>query len=262
MREEHACTLKLSGETLAAWQDRLLSAHDLARLDVHVSACPACQRRVGQFADNERMLRGMRELDPSNRVWRNVQLRLPLSPQRRNFLMQTRTVWSSAAAAAALIVLAIVLSQVFQPHSSGPVSSSTPTVTSTATATSTATPVPPTATATLTPPNCNTSGSTFSSSYYATLPDPHYTKTQVYANIPLPPESRIVPDDAAGGVRGYMICSAGTIESITSFMNTHLADLGWTAGSGGTFTKSGYSLTVRVDAATSWVISWRDPDIA
>ncbi len=168
--------------------------------------------------------------------------------------MKTRTLWHSAGFAVAILTLLAVAACGVTSVTTGPGASGEPTDTPTATA------IPPTATATLTPPDCNNPNVTFLPGYYNALPDPHYTSTQVYANIPLPPESRIVPDDAAGGVRGYMICSAGTVESITDYMNTHLADLGWTAGSGGTFTKSGYSLTVRVDAATSWVISWRDPD--
>jgi photosystem II stability/assembly factor-like uncharacterized protein/predicted anti-sigma-YlaC factor YlaD len=148
MREDHACALKLSGETLAAWQDRLLSARDLARLDMHVPACPSCRQRTGQFADNERRLRGQRELDPGSRIWRNVQMRLPLAPQRRNFLTQTRTVWTSAAAAAALITLAVVLAQAFHPRTGTSVSITTPTLTPVTTSTATSTPISLTATPT------------------------------------------------------------------------------------------------------------------
>jgi hypothetical protein len=54
--------------------------------------------------------------------------------------------------------------------------------------------------------------------------------------------------------------SAGTLASITSFMNTHLAGLGWVAGSGGAWTKSGFTLNVQISSATNWVIFWHDPD--
>jgi hypothetical protein len=109
-------------------------------------------------------------------------------------------------------------------------------------------------------PNCNGTGSTFSTGYYYKLPDPNYQATNAYNNIPLPPLSRIVPVYASGGQRGYGICSAGTVASITAFMDSHLTGLGWTAGSNGTWTKSGFSLTVLVSSATDWHISWHDPD--
>lgn len=110
-------------------------------------------------------------------------------------------------------------------------------------------------------PNCDNQGSTFSTGYYYKLPDPGYKSTNVYANIPLPPLSRIVPDDASGGVRGYGICSAGTVASITSFMNTQLTASGWSTTGGGNWVKSGYSLTVSVSSPTFWTISWHDPDL-
>ena len=109
-------------------------------------------------------------------------------------------------------------------------------------------------------PNCSGSGNTFSSGYYYTIPDPHYTATNVFANIPLPPLTRIVPDDASGGQRGYELCSAGTTASISSFMTKNLTNEGWTSTGGGNWSKSGYSLTVILNSPTAWVITWRDPD--
>ena len=110
-------------------------------------------------------------------------------------------------------------------------------------------------------PNCNVAGgSTFSNGYYYAIPDPHYMATNVFAKIPLPPLTRIVPDDASGGQRGYELCSAGTKASITAFMNKNLANQGWISTGGGNWTKSGYSLTIILDSPTSWVITWRDPD--
>jgi Putative zinc-finger len=109
-------------------------------------------------------------------------------------------------------------------------------------------------------PDCSGSGNTFSQGNYYSIPDPHYVATNVFANIPLPPLSRIVPDDAAGGQRGYEICSAGTVASITSYMSKHLSDQGWTSTGGGNWTKSGYNLTLILNSPTAWVITWRDPD--
>jgi hypothetical protein len=164
--------------------------------------------------------------------------------------MNTRTLWGSVGTAVAVLALLAVAACGVTSVTTGPGASGEPTDTPTATA------VPPTAT--LTPPSC---ASGFSSGYYSQLPDPHYTTTQVYADIPLPPLSRIVPNDAAGGVRGYDICSAGTVASITDFMNTHLASQGWTNSGSGTWTKSGFNLNVVISSATGWNINWRDPDI-
>lgn len=109
-------------------------------------------------------------------------------------------------------------------------------------------------------PDCSGSGNTFPPGYDYKIPDPGYTSTNVFADIPLPPLSRLIHDDASGGARGYDICSAGTVASITSFMTEHLTDLGWTNAGGGTWTKSGYSLTVSVGSPTYWYIYWHDPD--
>jgi hypothetical protein len=109
-------------------------------------------------------------------------------------------------------------------------------------------------------PDCSGSGNTFSQGYYYAIPDPRYVATNVFAHIPLPPLSRIVPDDASGGQRGYEICSAGTVASISSFMTKHLTDQGWTSTGGGTWTKSGYTLTLILNASAAWVVTWRDPD--
>ena len=109
-------------------------------------------------------------------------------------------------------------------------------------------------------PDCNGGGSIFPAGYYYQLPDPHYVTTNVFANIPLPPLSRIVPDDASGGQRGYEICSAGTVTSISAFMTTQLTALGWTSVGSGAWSKNGFNLTVLLNAPTGWLIGWHDPD--
>jgi hypothetical protein len=110
-------------------------------------------------------------------------------------------------------------------------------------------------------PDCSASGNTFSTGYYYQLPNPNYTTTQVYADIPLPPLSRIVRNDASGGQRGYNMCSAGTVASITAFMNAHLTTLGWTSSGNGTWTQNGYILTISIPSPTDWNIGWHDPDL-
>lgn len=109
-------------------------------------------------------------------------------------------------------------------------------------------------------PNCSIPSNIFLPGYYYKLPDPGYAATNLYADIPLPPLSRIVPDDALGGQRGYEMCSAGTAASITAFMNTQLTSLGWTTAGNGMWTQRGFSLTILLTAPTGWVIWWHDPD--
>jgi hypothetical protein len=46
--------------------------------------------------------------------------------------------------------------------------------------------------------------------------------------FPVPPLSSITPDDAAGGVRGYDICSPGTAASATAFLAKEVPADGWT----------------------------------
>lgn len=46
--------------------------------------------------------------------------------------------------------------------------------------------------------------------------------------LPLPPLSSTVPDNAMGGLRGYDICSPGTAQSVHSFMAKELSATGWT----------------------------------
>jgi hypothetical protein len=73
-------------------------------------------------------------------------------------------------------------------------------------------------------PKC---GSNFSSMSLAAVRDvyflPGYTP-----QLPLPPLSSTVPDDASGGLRGYAICSPGTAQSVSVFMTKELPATGWT----------------------------------
>lgn len=46
--------------------------------------------------------------------------------------------------------------------------------------------------------------------------------------FPIPPLSSITPDNASGGVRGYDICSPGTVASVTAFLAKEVPADGWT----------------------------------
>lgn len=146
--------------------------------------------------------------------------------------------------------------------------------TATTAPTATATIAPPTATATLTPPTC---GSNFTSTtYYTTLPDSTYQKTNVYAQVQLPPLTRSFDNDAAGGVRGRNMCSAGSTASVLAFMQTHLTSLGWqqvntgagscisvdTFGQQQCWKNGSYALTLAINTNADWIIVYRDPDFS
>lgn len=46
--------------------------------------------------------------------------------------------------------------------------------------------------------------------------------------FPLPPISSTVPDDASGGLRGFDVCSPGTVQSVNAFLMKELPATGWT----------------------------------
>jgi hypothetical protein len=105
----------------------------------------------------------------------------------------------------------------------------------------------------VTPPAC---GANFDGdlSYQNTL-------TTAYGTVPLPPISRIVPNDAAGGVRGYDICSFGSVATITAFLQQNLPAYGWTlvSTSGGVQSWKSSSGTINWSVADplEWNIHWR-----
>jgi hypothetical protein len=107
----------------------------------------------------------------------------------------------------------------------------------------------------ITPPAC---GANFNGdqSYQNTL-------TTDFGTVPLPPLSRTVPNDAAGGVRGFDICSAGTTATITAFLQQNLPAFGWTlvSTSGGIQTWKSSSGTIHWSVADplEWNINWSVP---
>jgi hypothetical protein len=236
------CALGVSGQTLSAWRDGALPDVEARRIAGHVAACHACQRRLARF---ERIASALRRQPAPNlgaRTWAGIQAHLA-AKKRRPVSGRHAAAFSGLGAAAAAAVVALLLASVLSHRpggSTGLVGGGGP---------ATATPAPP--------PAC----AGFLAGYHTQLPNPDYTSTNVYADIPLPPESRIVPDDASGGVRGYDICGPGTVASVASFMRARLTALGWTPAGDGVWTKAGHTLTVRVTAATDWTISWRDPDL-
>ncbi|HLW02600.1 MAG TPA: hypothetical protein VKT82_28360 [Ktedonobacterales bacterium] len=121
-----------------------------------------------------------------------------------------------------------------------------------------------------TTPSCN---SNFKPGYVSTLPDADSTKTHVFAQVQLPPETRSYDNDASGGFRGREMCSGGTTQSVTDFMTQHLAQLGWQKQSNvNTCTtvienyataqcwKNGsYLLFLGINTNLDWIITFRDP---
>jgi hypothetical protein len=107
------------------------------------------------------------------------------------------------------------------------------------------------------PPNC---GSNFSSpisqNYQSTL-------STTFGAVPLPPLSRTVPNDAAGGVRGFDICSAGTASTVISYMEQYLPSYGWTlvskSGTSESWKNSNGTINWSVTDPLDWNINWRVP---
>ena len=151
----------------------------------------------------------------------------------------------------------------------------TPTSPATATPTDTPTPTPtmavPTPTPILTPPDCNAN---FKDGYVSTLPEATFMATDVYAKVQLPPETRYFDNDASGGLRARQMCSAGTTDSVQTFMSQHLTQLGWkqievnstgcltgpSYGSPQCWQNGKYDLFIGINSAADWIIIFRDPD--
>jgi hypothetical protein len=72
-------------------------------------------------------------------------------------------------------------------------------------------------------PTCNSNYNTIPPAVRDVYFLPGYTPP-----LPLPPLSSTVPDNAAGGLRGYDICSPGTTQSVSAFMAKELPATGWT----------------------------------
>ncbi len=131
----------------------------------------------------------------------------------------------------------------------------------------------PTATPTLTPPMC---GPNFTNpNYVSTLPDATFNATNVFAQVQLPPETREYDNDAAGGMRGRNLCSAGTTQSVIDFMTQHLTALGWQKTASSTqgcltagpsyaqqqcWQNGNYALNMGINSNLDWIILFVDPD--
>lgn len=110
-RELPPCALGVTGARLAAWRSQALSARKMARISAHVPQCPSCQALVAQFDTISRQLRDLPELDPGQRVWRQVRQRITTTPMERRPPMRTRSWWTGAGIALAALVFFGILTQ-------------------------------------------------------------------------------------------------------------------------------------------------------
>jgi hypothetical protein len=139
----------------------------------------------------------------------------------------------------------------------------TDTPTPTPTATTAASPSP-------TPTQCDTR---YGSDYVTTLPDSVFMDTNVYAQIELPPQTRYYRDDASGH-RFKFMCSAGTADSVTTFMTQHLTQEGWQQeatsdaqsceivpnyGQPQCWKNGKYELFMGIKSRADWVLAFLDP---
>ena len=143
-----------------------------------------------------------------------------------------------------------------------------PTAAATAAPTATETSAP-----TLTPPTC---GANFTNpTFYSTLPDAMFHTTSVYSEVPLPPLTRSYDNDASGGFRGRVLCSAGTTASVLAFMHQQLPLFSWQQVKGGStsctpvgdygqpecWQNGPFYLSLAIKSSTDWIITFHDPDI-
>jgi hypothetical protein len=86
--------------------------------------------------------------------------------------------------------------------------------------------------------------------------------------VPVPPVSSLQPDDASGGVRGFEVCSPGTVASVTAFMTKELPATGWTKVASNPdciftaecWTQGSSAVSWNASGgATSCIIAWRVP---
>ncbi len=125
-----------------------------------------------------------------------------------------------------------------------------------------------------TPPPAAACGANFTDPTYYTQLDAMFQSTTVYNAIPLPPLTRLYSDNASG-LRGTILCSAGTTASITVFMTKHLSSLGWQQLSAVTGTcppsmkyasptcwqNGSYRLVWAINSPIDWLIVFHDPDV-
>jgi hypothetical protein len=104
------------------------------------------------------------------------------------------------------------------------------------------------------PPTCNTN---FANSLLQGV------QTAV-EDVPLPPITYVVPDNAAN-LRGYDLCSSGTVASASAFLSSALPTSGWTKIAANTrcfysdqcWTKASAVISWHVDDPTNWHIAYR-----
>lgn len=125
------CPLRLAAETLSAWQARLLSAGEQARLDDHVRQCSACQHILNQFDRIAQALRTPPPMPTQDAVWQGVRHTLDISRLRgqHTMLAANKTVQLGALASAAVLVAIFALVFVLLPQSKRPSTPLTPTAT-------------------------------------------------------------------------------------------------------------------------------------
>lgn len=172
--------------------------------------------------------------------------------------------WASRALAlvalGALFALSACSTNTLSPQASNP--------TSTPASVTTATPTPGLTTCT-----SPFSGEDYSSTYYTTLPELEYSGVKEYAQIMLPSQTRHLNDSASGRRHDYL-CSAGTTDSVLTFMTQQLTQLGWQKVSSNQashcetvpnyanpqcWQKGKYNLFMGINSNADWMLAFIDP---
>lgn len=140
------CDQRVSGETLSALRDDLLSPAEMDRIYTHAAQCPACQAQLAGFEAVALALRQQREIEPDGRLLESLRVRAAArTPHRRVRLhLPTRRIWRSVGAlgsVAAVLLLFIYFLASGPGRVTGPLTSRTPTASATAATTPTAAPL-------------------------------------------------------------------------------------------------------------------------
>lgn len=141
------CPLAISGTTLSAWRDDLLSDAEARQITEHIDSCPVCQRTIAQFDRIAGAIQRLTPPDVRDQSWRGI--RAGLTPPRRWPLLSPAFRRGAMATACLLVLVALFAVVLRQRPSTAPSTSLATTIPATLapypswTPTTAPTPAPP-----------------------------------------------------------------------------------------------------------------------
>jgi hypothetical protein len=111
------------------------------------------------------------------------------------------------------------------------------------------------------PPSAPTCNANFT---HSPVPGIQVAYAAGYGTVPLPPLSRVAPDNSAGH-GGVDVCSAGTGATVLTFLTSYMPQAGWTlhaaSGSSQTWKSTSGCIAVSVPDPALWLMSWPNPGL-